>query len=413
MLRTSFVLLVACQVDEWGALHGTEESSVPGFTAAQWAIVETLSPLPAHAPLDPTNAYGDDLRAAELGQRLFFETSYAGSWSESLSKSCSGCHEPQNWFQKNANAHDWRDTPTVVNAAFYEWFLWDGGRDSMWAQSLGPPEEQLGSDRISVVRMLFDKYRSDYEALFGPLPGELAAAHPHAHRFPPSGRPKAPEEPDGDWELMDGSDRERVNRAYANFGKALAAYQRRLTSADAPFDRFVAGDEDAISELAKTGLGLFVGKAGCVTCHSGPFFSDNAFHNIGLLPTVGYEGRFAAVGRVLADEFNSESVYSDDRNTGRLDGIGPFASDIGSFRTKHLRQISDTGGYMHAAQFDSLRAVVEFYNAGGSGGHVGSLDPAIRPLGLDDDEIVALVAFLHTLTGDAVDSSLLIDTSKP
>jgi cytochrome c peroxidase len=416
LLRTSLVLLAACQGDEWGALHGdTGPDDAPeGFSAADWAIIEGLSPLPERASLDPTNAYGDDPGAAELGQRLFFDESYAGSWSGDPGfLSCAGCHDPERWFQSNGDAVDWRDTPTSVNAAFYKWFLWDGGRDSMWSQSLGPPEEQLGSDRISVVRMLFEKYRPEYEAVFGPLPAELDPAHPDADRIPIWGRPKLPGEPDGEWESMDAADRERVNRAYANFGKALAAYQRRLISTDAPFDRFVAGDEDAISELAKRGLRLFVGRAGCVTCHSGPFFSDNAFHNIGLSPTVGFEGRYDAVEHVLADEFNSSSIYSDDRTTGRLDGIGPFASDLGRFRTKHLRQISETGGYMHAAQIETLRGVIEFYDAGGGGSSVGTLDASIRPLGLDDDDVVALVAFLHTLTGGAIDPALLTDTSRP
>lgn len=298
----------------------------------------------------------------------------------------------------------------MVNAVFYDWFLWDGGKDSMWSQSLGPPEQQMGSDRVSVVRVIWEKYGAEYNAVFGDEP--LTATF--IERLPEWGLPG-----DNEWELgpnpwlqMSEADRGRVTRAYVNFGKAVAAYQRLLVSDNSPFDRYAAGEHDAISDSAKRGLELFIGRAKCAECHSGPAFTDNGFHNIGLGSSQAPEGRFLAISMVLADEFNGASVYSDDRVRGanRLEGLMPTLDDVGKFRTKHLRQIGSTGRYMHAGQLATLREVVEFYNDPPSP-FVGELDPILEPLGLSDEEIGDLVEFLFTLTGDPVPTALRTDTA--
>jgi cytochrome c peroxidase len=190
-------------------------------------------------------------------------------------------------------------------------------------------------------------------------------------------------------------------------------------SRNAPFDRYVAGDTSAIGPAAKRGLKLFVGKAGCVHCHSSPFFSDNSFHSDGV-PQEGPHvprsdsGRFTAVGTLLANEFNSSGAYSDDPEVGRLSGLVQEESQRGLFRTKHLRQIGETAPYMHTGALATLRDVVDFYDAGGGeAGFEGTKDPFLRPLDLSSDEKDDLVAFLETLTGEPIDPRLLEDTHSP
>jgi cytochrome c peroxidase len=238
-------------------------------------------------------------------------------------------------------------------------------------------------------------------------------------RFPAEGKPKpaptvlVPNPPDGAWEGMTAEDRAVINRIFVNFGKAIAAYMRLLVSRNAPFDQFVAGDESAIDCAAKRGLELFVGKARCVTCHLGPHFSDDAFHNLGV-PQVGPhvpvsdDGRFKDIPPLLASPFSSATPYSDDVTTGRLLGLTnpPSPLTLSQFRTPDLRGVALTAPYMHSGQFDTLEQVIEFYDNGGGAPVSGSLDPLLVPLHLTDVEKSDLVAFLRTLTGDSVDPTL-------
>ncbi len=407
------------------------------FTEAEWALIETLSPLPS-VPADPTNAVADDADAASLGQMFFFETSHAGaivtgddgtngglgSVGEAGKVSCASCHVPGAWFhdaRSNPNATslavDWggRNTPPVVNAAFYTWFKWEGGSDTMWHQALGTTEaaKSHASSRLAVAHMIYDKYRTEYEAIFGAMP-DLS----DTGRFPLTGKPKASDsDPDGAWEGMTTTDQDATNAILANFAKSIAAYQRLLVSRNAPFDQYVAGEFTAINAAAKRGLRLFIGKAGCVECHRTPLFSDNAFHNLGV-PQTGEHvstsdtGRYDAVAKLLSSTFNSAGAYADVPST-RLDNLSQSEDMRGQFRTKHLRQIAMTGPYMHTGQFATLTEVVEFYNmGGGSSGFDGTKDALLVPLNLTSTEIADIVAFLETLTGDAIAAALMQDTSR-
>jgi cytochrome c peroxidase len=415
--------LGACQSDEWGALHGesVDDDDEITFTAEEWEIIADLSP-PSPLPEDPTNAWADDEAAASLGQRLFFEESYAGTFGtpDHDAVSCASCHDPSDWFQESTNLEagetlDERNIPTIVNAAHYEWFSWDGRRDSLWAQTLLPTEGgPLQSDRGTVARMLFSKYRLEYEGIFGPMPDALDPNHPEAARFPVPAKPLA-RGGAGAWETMTAADQDSINRIFANFGKALAAYQRKIVTGRAPFDDFVGGDPDAIGQTAKRGLRLFVGEAGCVRCHSGPTFSDDGFHNIGLAEVEGARphGRLLAIGEVLADEFNTAGVYSDE-DVGKLTGLVATEADRGRFRTKHLRGVTRTGGYMHAAQLNTTADVVRFYRAGGDDRPHGELDERIQPLDLSDDDVLALTMFLETLNPkDPIPEALRENTARP
>ncbi len=217
---------------------------------------------------------------------------------------------------------------------------------------------------------------------------------------------------------MDPADQAVVNLAFANFGKALAAYQRKLISGESPFDRFVAGDDAAISLAAKRGLKLFVGKAACVECHLGPTFSDEEFHVTGV-PQIGEHvakgpefdpGRLGAVPVYLGWDFNTAGPYNDDPEVDHTRDVVADERLRGAFRTKGLRNIAETAPYMHTGHLATLRDVVAFYNEGGAtSDFAGVKDARMVPLNLSEGEIDDLVAFLETLTGTPVPAEWLVD----
>jgi cytochrome c peroxidase len=436
----ALVLSVGCSEKEPDAGGG----STDGFSAAELTKIAALSPLP-EIPPEPTNRYADDARAAALGQKLFFDERYAGPIlpggasdgtngglgvaGERGKVSCQSCHIDQ-WLQDNRSkpdnvslAADWiiRNTPTLVNSVFYKRYGWIAGPDSIWSQSLFPAEEEhhIGGSRCGVAHLIWAKYKDEYDAIFDPLDPALDPASPGAARFPAECKPKAAMAPDGDWERMTAADRAIINRIFVNFGKACDAYIRKLVSRNAPFDRYVAGDKAAISAAAKRGLKTFIGKAACDACHSTPFFSDNKVHNTGVPQTGPHvpmveNGAFDGDGFALGMEFNSNSEWSDDRNTGRLSGVMQNEADKGKIRTKSLREVKETPPYMHGGQHKTLTEVVDFYNrGGGDSGFAGTKDPLLKPLNLTPAEVADLVAFLETLTGDPIPAALLADTSNP
>jgi cytochrome c peroxidase len=205
----------------------------------------------------------------------------------------------------------------------------------------------------------------------------------------------------------------------ANVGKAFEAYERLLVSNDAPFDRYVAGDYAALTGSAKRGLKLFIGKAACDSCHQDRTFTDNDFHNTGVVQEAAPydEGRFADVLRIIPSEtFSGAGIYSDDREAGarKISGIAQLESMKGQFRTKSLRHVAQTAPYFHDGSVPTLEAVVRFYNAGGgTTGFPGTKDPLMVPLNLSEQEIADLVAFLESLTGTPVPEHLQINTAAP
>lgn len=410
-----------------------EEDLVDGvFTPAEWAKIQMLSPL-EDPPADPTNKYRNDENAAKLGQKFFFEDDFSGPLQvgddgsngavgqvgETGKLSCASCHagpwlidlrsQPGNVSLGSAVLP--RNAATLVNVAYYApWIENDGLLDSLWAEGMIDVEFNLSfnSNRLRLAHVIYANHRDDYNAVFDPdLDPALDPAHPDAGRFPADAAVGSPK-----WEAMDPADQDIVTQIYVHWGKAMDAYLLKLVSKNAPFDRYVAGDTAAIDPAAKRGLQLFAGKAGCVECHNTPHFSDDDFHNTGLAaagPNVTTEnGRIATVPFILDFEFNSASKWSDDRGTGRLDGLTEDEALRGAWRTKGLRQIAETAPYMHTGQFKDLHEVVRFYNEGGhTEGIVGTKSELMVPLGLSDAEIDDIVAFLGTLTGEPVPAALL------
>jgi cytochrome c peroxidase len=286
--------------------------------------------------------------------------------------------------------------------------MWDGHRDSQWAQALGAiehPDEQ-GSTRLHVLHLIGrdESYRTAYEALFAPLP-ELA----DFDRFPDAGGPVDYPPYRAAWESMSQADRERTTEVFVNAGKAIAAYERLILPAPTRFDRYVqavlAGDSEGMAASLTPdeveGLRLFIGTVNCIGCHRGPLFTDYQFHNTGVPRPAGPaldQGRAAGLERVLADEFNCRGRHSD-ADEGDCDLLNVAQREevghIYAFKTPSLRHLADTGPYMHAGQFDTLEAVLAHYNQAPAApaGH-----SELLPLELSETELAQLVAFLRSLS---------------
>lgn len=381
--------------------------------ASEVARVLHMSPLPPPPP-DPTNAHADDLDAARLGQALFYDERF----SKNGGVSCATCHQPDRAFtdgraKGRAMGRVDRNTPTVINSAHNRWFFWDGRSDSAWAQALGPLEDprEHGGSRLQFGHVIDrdPRLRELYVEVFGNWP-DLS----DLERFPERGRPVpgVPEHPLArSWNAMTAADRHVVNRIFANLGKALAAYQRRLRSTRAPFDVFVEGlrEEDpqklaALSDPAIRGLKIFLGKGRCHTCHDGPYFSDLEFHMIRVPPREGHKpdiGRYSGVSGVFDDPFNSLGLYSDDPEvTGRrrLSYLVRVPHSRQEMKTPSLRNVAATAPYMHHGFFASLEEVVRFYST-----LEGALPPhpnekLVDPLDLDEREQADVVLFLASLS---------------
>jgi cytochrome c peroxidase len=420
------------ELDDAGALDAGPDPF--SLSALETVVLSTLSPMPA-VPDDTTNAFADDANAAELGQAFFFDERFSGAivtasgndlgaMGETGKISCRSCHNgpfmddqrtplPRK-VSLGANFHT-RNAPAAVNSVFYTWTNWGGRFSAPWELPIAVVESGviMNGSRLQVAHVIYDHYKTEYEAVFGAL-------DPVIDSLPATGKPKAPTGPDGNWELMlDDPQRTLVNRVLINFGKALEAYQRLLISDNAPFDQYAAGDDDALSEDAKLGLRLFIGKARCVNCHNGPLFTDNQFHNLGVpqpaAPGVIDDGRFKDMPGLHGSAFSSATSASDDTTTGRLAGVTnpPPADTKGRFRTPGLRGVAQTAPYTHAGELATLEDVIEFYDEGGATPASGTLDPLLLPLFLSRAEKQQLLAFLESLSGESIPTDLVTDTAPP
>ncbi|MBN8531305.1 MAG: c-type cytochrome [Alphaproteobacteria bacterium] len=288
---------------------------------------------PKDIPHPKENPYSQ--AKATLGKALFFDPRL----SRSGVMSCATCHNPSfswgEWHEKGVGDFHkvlGRKDPTVLNLAWDELYFWDGRADSLEAQALGPieAEGEMNMKLDSAVGILksIKGYRPLFEAAF---PGE----------------------------------KEPITKE--NIGKAIATFERTIVSGEAPFDRWIKGDEKAISAEAKQGFELFNTKAKCASCHSSWRFSDGSFHDIGL-PSKD-------VGRGA-----------------HLD----LAKMKHAFKTVGLRNIDQRAPYMHDGSVKTLEEVVDHYDKGFV--KRPSLSDIITPLGLTPEEKKSLVAFMKTLT---------------
>lgn len=344
--------------------------------------IESLQPVPP----DPSNRVADDPKAAELGEWLFFDDRFSANGEVA----CASCHRPELYFTDGRPlakgiGETARGAPSLVGTAYSPWLYWDGRRDSHWSQALVPLEtpEEHGIGRRRVLAIIADDavMRSAYETLFDQLPD-------------------------------DGADDETIDHAFANVGKALAAYQRGLLPSPSRFDSYVGAllddEEDPVSILSedeRAGLKLFIGdEAQCVRCHNGPLFTNFGFHNIGLIEgkrgVSTYDfGRATGVREAMADPFRCDGPFSDADPDACIEQrfVKMKAKElVAAFKVPTLRNVAETAPYMHDGRFGTLRDVLEHYKEA----------PAFRigfqqlfPLDLTAAELQQIEAFLGTLTG--------------
>lgn len=392
---------------------------VPDISSAETERILQHSPL-GSAPPDPTNGVADNPAAAELGQALFFDPRL----SRDANVSCATCHIPSRSFTDGrALLEEFRmdrKVPSLWNVAFNRWYFWDGRSDSLWAQALKPLENpgEHGGNRLQFAHLVAREsgLKRRYERVFGPLP-DLS----DGERFPRHGGPFA--DPSraalqAAWLSMAPEDQVLINRIFANLGKAIAAYERRLISRHSRFDVFAEGLRDhdpeklrALSSRERDGLKLFIGRGQCRLCHSGPNFTDGEFHNIGI--QSGSRGippsRYSALQELKSDPFNSKGMFSDDPDCGRqkLDHLLVGQDLWGQVKTPSLRNVAKTSPYMHQGQFTTLTDVVRFYSHLGGMTQAGTSEHAIlAPVMLRKEEEEALVAFLESLTDETLEERL-------
>ena len=263
-----------------------------------------------------------------LGKQLYFDPRL----SSDEKVSCASCHDPnKGWSNGDQFAtgiegkKGGRNAPTVINSAYYTLQFWDGRAKTLEEQALGPIqnpiEMNLTLDQAVAKLNGIAGYKEQFQKVFG------------------------------------------TDVTSEGIAKAIAAFERTVLSGDAPYDRFKAGDKTALSEGAQRGMKLFFGKANCSACHSGPSFSDSAFHNIGYDSPD--EGRFV---------------------------ISKLKGDTGAMKTPTLRDVAKTGPYFHNGATNTLEEVVVHYNKGGNGNPY--QDEEIYPLKLTDAEMADLVLFM-------------------
>jgi cytochrome c peroxidase len=424
----------------------------PVFTAAEWTALGALSPvsLPTPGP-DASNRFADDATAAAFGQKLFFEAGFSGALLEGDDDgtpgtlgvkgqtgkvACAGCHVPAAGYLDNRStgeqislAAGWgqRRAPSLLDVGQARLLMWDGRRDALYNQPFGPLESpvEMNSSRLYAAERIYSGYRADYEAVFGPMPplGETA-------RFPPIAatltgcQPSTADAPvpcngtehgmPGDHTEFDGmapADQTAVTQVVVNMGKALGAYERLLACGPGRFDAFMH-EAGGLSPSEQRGAQIFVGRGQCARCHSGPYLSDQSFHNVGLQPApvaVAFidaddPGALAGLASALSDPLNVSGAFSDGDDHRLPAAVTPAMN--GAFRTPILRCASRRPSFMHTGQLTTLGQVVAFFARGGDAfGYPGTSE--IGPLTLTAQDQADLVAFLGTLDGPGPAAALM------
>jgi cytochrome c peroxidase len=281
---------------------------------------------------------------AALGKLLYFDARL----SRDRSQACATCHQPTHGFAEPratsrgvAGIAGTRNAPTILNRLFSKEQFWDGRAADLEAQAHGPltnpvemamPSDAAVVDRVRAVR--------GYAPLFAKAFGSPGIT-------------------------------------MARVGAAIAAYERTVTTGNSAFDRWRAGDADAMSASAVRGFALFSGKGNCIVCHTGFNFTDEGYHNVG----VGMDRKDPDLGRWRVTKQDA---------------------DRGAFKTPTLRNVALTAPYLHDGSAATLRDVIALYDRGGTPNPW--LDKEMKPLGLTAAEQDDLLAFLEALSGDVTNA---------
>ena len=343
----------------------TDDDLVDGqFTPDQWAHLQ--------AELAVGTPRSVNVQLAALGQQLFYNPNLSGPMG---TVSCATCHDPKAWFidsrsPNNVSLGNTKYTKhnsiSVVNE---------------WLKEKYAPGQQVYTEIGGFVRTSGEivTFTNAGQVAELAVTGPMASNHANVATAITS---------DGSLAMSyiaafgGTSDPDTM---FVNVEKAFDEYLYELSSSSSPFDKYIAGNDTAISDSAKRGFGVFVGKGMCIECHRGPALSDFLYHDTGV-EQIGAHVPTTDVGR---------------------GAITKNPDDTGAFLTSPLRQIAETGPYMHDGSLGSLAEVIEFYRHGGAAsGYSGDKDPRMVPSEMTDDDANDLEAFLRTLTGDPIPQNL-------
>jgi cytochrome c peroxidase len=321
-------------------------------------------------PIPPDNP--QTKAKVDLGRLLFFDTRLGGD----ASVACADCHAPKQGWGFNdpisrgyPGTMHWRNSQTVVNTAYLGKLFWAGAAKSLEAQApaaaKGAPSGNGENDMMEARLAFIPEYRKRFNAVFGDT-----------------------------WPKID------------NAWKAIAAFERTLVQTDTPFDKYMRGDADALAEEEKRGLELFTGKANCIECHNGPFFTDRKYYNLGVPRAERWDDDGLAQISFRYEQYAKgvpEEIYRTIKDDAGLFYRTKRPQDMGKFRVPSLRYVAYTGPYMHNGAFFDLTEVVEFYNEGGGENEFAATrTDLLKPLDLTDEEIEDLVVFIEALSGPEI-----------
>jgi cytochrome c peroxidase len=341
--------------------------------------------LPESIPAARGNAFADNEAAAALGMKVFYDNRFSQIGS---GVACVSCHDPEHAFsERKPTSHTIREVarnaPDLINAAWYtKSHFWDGKVDNLWSAPLFTFEQddEMGSSRLRVVHVLASIYKIRYEKVFGPMP-DLS----DTTRFPLNGKPGMPE-----FDGLSEQDKNLVNQIYVNVGKALEAYVRKLAAGRSPFDDFMNGSAKSISIDAQRGMVAFT-RYGCDTCHSGPNFTDEGFHNLRYPGKAGQPKDLARAGGIAFAskwQFTSTGKFADQTKGDWMANAGNVTSEPDGFRTPSLRNVQLTSPYGHDGAFETLDRAID--------AHAQVLPKHAAPDAEDKHDIIE---FLHALNG--------------
>jgi len=348
----------------------SDQPSVASVHSTMDGIADQYPPLAAlpEVPVPADNPLTD--AKIELGKLLFFDNRLSGD----LGTSCASCHDPRlGWGDGQAvsrgyaGTQHWRNSQTTVNSAFFTRLFWAGEVPSMEAQAMSAITGNLaGNGNPAMIEeriMQMPAYLAMFKEAFGAEPP-----------------------------------------TFAHILKAIASFERAaMISRDSPFDDYLAGDQNALSDEAKRGLALFQGKAGCIQCHNGALMSDEDYHFLDLPKQEVFETdplRQIALRYQHYIRGVPEEVYRNADGDLGLYYTTKMETDKGRFRTPSLRYLEYTAPYMHNGVFSEIEDVVEYYNQGGGGDP--NQSPLIKKLKLTDDEQSDLTEFLYSLSGSEI-----------
>jgi cytochrome c peroxidase len=465
-LASLLMILLVAIVAQFLDVEGSEfESKAPRLKRTQ--ILEKISryQLPNDLRKAPTPS---EAALARFGRKLFMDKRFSANGTVS----CAKCHDPDRSFTDGKEtafglASTTRNTPPLINLTLNHWFFWDGSADSLESQALKPVENSAehGISRNDVFRLIESNYHDDYSKIFGPFPvvnrqeksksamPELKkieisqdtattifssirdqaflarlAADSETRKISPiealieelTRTPHVDKDSNANWKNFTEQDKFAVNQVFWNFGRAIATYEKFLIQQPTPFDSYVqisssTGDLDAgfSSSFGREeflGMMLFLAPGSCDSCHSGPNFSDQQFHNIGLSKssTLALDlGRFVGIQKIRSDPFNCRGKFSDDQSSESCRELeflkGETPEIYGAFKTPTLRNINETGPYFHDGRAATLSAALDHYNNLSSYPATGHTEEVLFPRNFNQVERRALLAFLRSLSAPIED----------